>query len=136
GASLAGHLHAVWGLAAWLIVFVLVVWGMGLSVARTMKGHWWRVVGALLCLLTTSTLLSALTPSVPFLRGAAGALNLPTPRASAGGLFGFFCTDGLGRVFGSAGTFILLAVAYFTVLVLVSETAAESLLAAVGRGGV
>ena len=136
GASLAGHLHAVWGLAAWLLVLVLVVWGTGLCVARTMKGHWWRVVGALLCLLATSTLLSALTPSVPFLSGVAEKLVLPTPQASAGGLFGFFCTDGLGRVFGSAGTFILLAVAYFTVLVLVSETAAETLLAALGRGAV
>ena len=124
GAQLSHYAFCTYGIGAWVITGMLLIFGSVISATRSMEGLFSRSLGALL-----------LTILVCAWTGAMESTVLADYPAGAGGLLGgTILAPPLKGLFGKVGVFLVLSLLSMLCCLLLAPRHTENLLALVGRG--
>ncbi|HYG78094.1 MAG TPA: DNA translocase FtsK 4TM domain-containing protein [Planctomycetota bacterium] len=126
GAWLAHHAFCVYGVGAWVIAVLLLVFGGVMCSLRSMEGAFSKSIGAVLLTLLVCAWAGAMDVK--------GAVSESFPAGPGGLLGGTVLAPPLVSYFGKVGVFLILSAASTLCCLLIAPSLTESLLSMVGRG--
>jgi S-DNA-T family DNA segregation ATPase FtsK/SpoIIIE len=126
GAKIAHHAFCMYGVGAWVITLLMLVFGAVMCATKSASGIISRSIGAALLVVVVSAWYGALKRPANF--------SEIHPAGPGGLLGGTFIAPVLINYFGDLCVFLVLGVASVIACMLIAQSLTESILALVGRG--
>ncbi|MFH0938998.1 MAG: DNA translocase FtsK [Planctomycetota bacterium] len=126
GAQLAHHALCMYGIGAWVITILMLIFGAFMCATRSLAGTVVRTCGAILLVAIVCAWCGAINQGTVF--------SDDYPAGPGGLIGGTFIAPPLISYFGRVGVFLILATASLLASLLLAQSLTEAALALVGRG--